>query len=144
MGDFGRLLRGLGRRDPSAGVAGPGDEEEIATLAEGELFGEMSCLYHSPRTATVRAARDLYAVELLGNVLDVLLGSQSFRRDLDAIYRARSLGRELRATGVFADAPDDALALLRQRASFVTLSRGRSSSRRARPPPASTWCGRAR
>jgi Fe-S-cluster-containing hydrogenase component 2/CRP-like cAMP-binding protein len=116
----------LGRLAGKLRGAGPdaAGEEEIATLGEGELFGEMSCLYHAPRTATVRAVRDLYAIELLGNVLDVLLASESFRRQLEETYRARSLARDLRATSAFAGAPAPVLALLQRGAKFVSLAAG--------------------
>jgi Fe-S-cluster-containing hydrogenase component 2 len=72
----------------------------------------------------VRAVRDFYAIELLGNVLDMLLASKGFRRDLDETYRRRTLGRDLRATGVLADAPDDVLAHLQRGATFVSLRPG--------------------
>jgi Fe-S-cluster-containing hydrogenase component 2/CRP-like cAMP-binding protein len=119
-GLLGRLVDRLRGGPAAAGVV----EEPIATLVEGELFGELSCLYHAPRTATVRAVRDLYAIELLGNVLDMLLGSRSFRSQLDETYRARSLARDLGATDVFAGVPADVLSLLTRGAEFVSLAPG--------------------
>src|SRR5207302_6192653 len=47
-------------------------ETRRASLYAGELFGEMSCLYRTPRSATVVAERDCYVVEMLRNVLDQL------------------------------------------------------------------------
>ena len=41
-------------------------------MHEGELFGEMACMTRMPRAATVRADRDLYLLEMLGNVLDMI------------------------------------------------------------------------
>src|SRR5262245_56221285 len=40
-----------------------------AELVEGDLFGEMSCLFRTPRSATVKAERDCYMLEFLRNIL---------------------------------------------------------------------------
>src|SRR5205807_2429412 len=41
-----------------------------AVMREGEIFGEMSCLYRTPRSATVIADRDCYMLEMLRNILE--------------------------------------------------------------------------
>ena len=48
--------------------ARPARESEPVYLGEGDIFGEMSCLYRIPRTATVRAAHDCYVLEFMRNV----------------------------------------------------------------------------
>lgn len=66
-------------------------ETRQATLFEGELFGEMSCLNYVPRSATVVADRELYVVEMLRNILDLLYKDPAFKRRLEAVYRQRLL-----------------------------------------------------
>ncbi|MBI2804794.1 MAG: cyclic nucleotide-binding domain-containing protein [Planctomycetes bacterium] len=77
----------------------------------GELFGEMSCLYRIPRSATVRAERECYALEFLRNVLDKI-NTGSFRNQLDEIYRKRFLELHLRNLELFRNLPDAAYAEL--------------------------------
>src|SRR5262249_4011232 len=74
-----------------------------AALHEGELFGEMSCLHHVPRSATVVAARDCYVLEFLRNILDTLRKDPAFRGRVDDAYRQRALGLHLRAVPLLAD-----------------------------------------
>src|ERR1051325_4449457 len=81
-------------------------------MGEGELFGEMSCLYRAPRSATVRAQRDCYVLEFLRNVLDKI-NTGSFRNQLDDIYRKRFLELQLRKLELFRNLPDAAYAELK-------------------------------
>src|SRR5260370_571260 len=53
-----------------------------ATLCEGDLFGEVSCLYGTPRSATIVASRDCYMVEMLRNIVDQLLGDKKYREKM--------------------------------------------------------------
>ena len=46
--------------------------EDSGRIRAGELFGEMSCLYRTPRSATVVARRDCYMIEMLRNILDMI------------------------------------------------------------------------
>jgi CRP-like cAMP-binding protein/Fe-S-cluster-containing dehydrogenase component len=69
-----------------------------------EIFGEMTCMNHYPRSATVVAASDDCEVwELLRNVLYMLRRSDSSKRILDRLYRERSLDNLLQRTRLFAD-----------------------------------------
>jgi Fe-S-cluster-containing hydrogenase component 2 len=96
----------------------------IATLYEGELFGEMSCIYRTPRSATVRALRDCYALEFLSLVLDILLTSEHFRAYMDSVYRNRMLSQHLRAIPFLANAPSVVIDVLRQNAQLITKQPG--------------------
>lgn len=76
-----------------------------------EIFGEMTCMNHYPRSATVVAASDDCEVwEVLRNVLYMLRRSDSSKRILDRLYRERSLDNLLQRAKLFADlragAPD--------------------------------------
>ena len=56
-----------------------------------EIFGEMTCMNHYPRSATVVAASDDCEVwELLRNVLYMLRRSDSSKKILDRLYRERN------------------------------------------------------
>lgn len=69
-----------------------------------EIFGEMTCMNHYPRSATVVAASDDCEVwELLRNVLYMLRRSDSSKKILDRLYRERSLDNLLQRTRLFAD-----------------------------------------
>lgn len=102
----------------------PKQDSRITTLHEGELFGEMSCMYRTPRSATVHALRDCYALEFLSLVLDILLTSERFRADMDSAYRNRVLSQHLRAIPFLANAPSAVIDLLRQRAQLITKQPG--------------------
>jgi CRP-like cAMP-binding protein/Fe-S-cluster-containing hydrogenase component 2 len=74
-----------------------------ATLVAGDLFGEMTCMSHYPRAATVRAAEDVTVLELLRNVLYILQRSKKSRAVLEAKYRERAVASHLRGVRVFAE-----------------------------------------
>jgi Fe-S-cluster-containing dehydrogenase component/CRP-like cAMP-binding protein len=85
--------------------------KDAVFMGEGELFGEMSCLYRVPRSATVRAERACYVLEFLRNVLDKI-NTGSFRNQLDEIYRKRFLELHLRNLELFRNLSDKDYALL--------------------------------
>lgn len=103
-------------------IDGPVDlayAQPVASLYEGELFGEMSCLNRYPRSATVRITDDCYMIEMLRNVLELLQKNKAFKERMDAVYRTRVLGSHLRSLPIFGDATDDALAELAERVELV-------------------------
>jgi CRP-like cAMP-binding protein/Fe-S-cluster-containing dehydrogenase component len=73
-----------------------------ATMGKGDIFGEMTCTSFYPRSATVRAAEDCTVLEMLRNVLYIMQRSPSFRRELDAKYRSRTIDGHLRSVPLFA------------------------------------------
>jgi CRP-like cAMP-binding protein/Pyruvate/2-oxoacid:ferredoxin oxidoreductase delta subunit len=100
-------------------------ENPIATLVAGELFGEMTCMSFYPRSATVRARTNVVALEMLRNVLDILKrGSKSFKAQVDANYRERALSTHLRALPLFEGLTDEFLDDLRGRVDLVSIDPG--------------------
>lgn len=105
-------------------------ERPQATLQAGDLFGEMTCMSHYPRSATVRAAEDVVVLELLRNVLYILQRNKKSRAVLDAKYRERAVANHLRGVRVFADLLkepaefDRFVDFLRQRVSLERLTPG--------------------
>ena len=119
--------REVRREQPYIPFDGPVDlkyENPRAVLYEGELFGEMSCLTQTPRAATVRATQDCYVLEILRNILELLLKSQAFKDQMDAVYRERVLENHLQAIPIFRDAGSGLLQRLRTSAELITLEPG--------------------
>lgn len=100
-----------------------------ATLAAGDLFGEMTCMNFYPRSATVRAAEDCTVLEMLRNVLYVMQRSPSFRRVLEAKYRDRAIDNQLRSVPLLAPARRDAARF----EDFISRLRARVRLRRCVP-----------
>jgi Fe-S-cluster-containing hydrogenase component 2 len=99
-------------------------ETRRASLSAGELFGEMSCLYRTPRSATVVAERDCYVVEMLRNVLDQLKKDPKFKEEMDRKYKERVFGLQVRNLPLFQDLPDEVIAWLRDRANLKSYRSG--------------------
>jgi len=77
-----------------------------AVLHETNLFGEMSCLNRTPRSATVVASRDCYMLEMLRSVLDSLNKDPKFKERIDKYYRERVMEGHVRRLSIFADLTD--------------------------------------
>ena len=95
-----------------------------SSLYEGELFGEMSCLYRTPRSATVVATRDCYMLEMLRNILDQLQKDPAYKAKTDEIYKKRVFELYLRQSPIFHDLTDAQLEELRQKLDLVTFESG--------------------
>src|SRR6266849_533722 len=93
-------------------------------LYEGELFGEMSCLYRTPRSATVVATRDCYMLEMLRNILDQLQKDPAYKAQTDEIYKKRVFELYLRQLTIFRDLTDEQFEALRGRLDLVTFESG--------------------
>jgi Fe-S-cluster-containing hydrogenase component 2/CRP-like cAMP-binding protein len=95
-----------------------------ATLHEGDLFGEQSCLYGTPRSATIVAERDCYVLEMLRNILDQIQGDKVYRAEMDAVYKARILKEHLRNLPLFSDLTDEQFARLRDIVDLIRCKDG--------------------
>jgi CRP-like cAMP-binding protein len=101
------------------------------------LFGEMSCLSHYPRSATVVALEPTELLEINRNVLHVLQRTSASRRVLDRAYRSRSMARELRQltmfAGLTAEDRDQCAEFLRDRAELLRVDKGQPIFRQGDP-----------
>lgn len=117
----------LRRRPSTIPIDGPRDlnyETREGVLNEGELFGEMSCLYRAPRSATVTASRDCYMLEMLRNVLEAMNRDAGFKSRLDQLYRERVLRLQLRNLPMLLELDERLLERLRQSAELVEVPSG--------------------
>ena len=106
---------------------GPRDvryDSQETVLKEGELFGEMSCLYRTRRSATVVAAQDCYLLEIVRNILDMMRKDPTYRARMDEEYRKRVLDLHLRALPMFASLDDEMLARIRVGAELIDCAAG--------------------
>jgi Fe-S-cluster-containing hydrogenase component 2/CRP-like cAMP-binding protein len=99
-------------------------ETRQAAIREGELFGEMSCLNRSPRSATAVAERECYLLEMLRNVFEKVKEDSNYKKKAEEAYRRRVLDQQLRNLPLFADLSNDQLRLIRDRATLASYKNG--------------------
>jgi Fe-S-cluster-containing hydrogenase component 2/CRP-like cAMP-binding protein len=87
-----------------------------AQLVEGQFFGEMSCMYRQPRSATVEATRECYVLELLRSIFDDLMKDPQYKARLDKAYLDYALAQVLREAPLFRELGDDQIKLVRVKA----------------------------
>lgn len=109
------LLRG----GAQVSVAKNGSNIPVATLGAGDCFGEMSLLTGEPRSATVRAERDCYVMEVNKSVMSqIIRDSPECLQQLSEILAQRKLTTE----GVLKDAHVSGTEIAKQdeyRSAFV-------------------------
>lgn len=135
-GWFGKLMRGLFGSSSIAGqgelprlipVDGPTDIDSGALRApmhEGDVFGEMSCLTRSPRSATVSVIRDWYLLEFTRDVLDQMQRDEAYKSRMDQIYRERVLAGHLRRLSLFEFLSDDQFSELCRKVELINFQPG--------------------
>jgi CRP-like cAMP-binding protein/Fe-S-cluster-containing hydrogenase component 2 len=97
----------------------------VNRLKPGELVGEMACLNHQPRSATVTAAVDgVEVLELPRSILERLRRNKAFREQMDKQYRERALHGHMREIDLFHDLDDAILAELENRAELLRVEPG--------------------
>ena len=109
-------------------VDGPTDIDYVtreAPLLEGDLFGEMSCISYTPRSATVIARVDCQLLEFNRNVFDQLRGDPNHQASVEAEYRRRTLNTSLRQFELFRDLSDSQIQTLKDNASFEVFLPGK-------------------
>jgi CRP-like cAMP-binding protein len=84
-----------------------------ATMPDGSLFGQWGCVYGTPRSATIVAARPVYVLEMLRNVLDYVLDDKQFQEDNDRDYVENVLRNHLAGLPIFRELTAGQFAELR-------------------------------
>jgi Fe-S-cluster-containing hydrogenase component 2 len=103
-------------RPESIPIDGPTDIDSKsmeAPLYEGELFGEMSCINRTPRSATVVATSDCYILEMVQNLLNVLRRDPNFKQRMDKTYKNRVMESQFRRLPIFENLSSEDFDLLR-------------------------------
>ena len=119
---------GTGLRDNSTGthvflhdiprVIAP---EDSITLGEGEIFGEISALTRSARSATVVANSSMTVLEIRWQGFrELMLRNESMGQHIEQRYRENSLRSHLRETDIFRDLPEDVIQKIADRTIFQT------------------------
>jgi CRP-like cAMP-binding protein/Fe-S-cluster-containing hydrogenase component 2 len=95
-----------------------------AFLKAGDLFGEMSCLNRSPRSATVIAARDCYVLEILRNIFEKVKEDANYKKRVEEEYKRRALDQQLRNLPLFSELSDAQIDVVRKQAALKTYKAG--------------------
>lgn len=91
------------------------------TLRRGQLFGHISCMSRSPRSATAIAAERTEILEIKWQALrDIMRYSKEFRSQLEEEYRRESLVVQLRTIDIFKKLADEQIKALADCAIFET------------------------
>lgn len=97
------------------------DEHQTATLASGDMFGEIAALGRSQRTASVISDGPSELLEIRWQGLrDIRRRVDEFRKHVDRLYRERSLVAHLRATPMFRHLDEAAIARIAEETLFET------------------------
>jgi CRP-like cAMP-binding protein/Fe-S-cluster-containing dehydrogenase component len=117
------------------------DAKPIATVPEKDsistrLVGEASCRNGQPRSATIRAAEEMVYLEMTRDVLDVLLRSPGFRKEVEATKRGRMIQNYVRTAPLFSKLPPEELKWLEQQAEMVNYAPGQTIFEQGAPSEA--------
>lgn len=128
-GFFARLFGRSGRKKQSSTqryipIDAPEDldrDNPVAVIEEGNIFGELTALSFTPRSATVRAKDEVVCFEMLRSVLQDLLQRRSkrFKKMLDEAYRSRVLSKHLQAVPMFEGLSEEVLLELKDSVELV-------------------------
>jgi Fe-S-cluster-containing hydrogenase component 2/CRP-like cAMP-binding protein len=106
---------------------GPTDidfESREASMCEGDLFGEMSCLNRTPRSATVVAVADCYVLEMLRNILDALRRDKAYKDRTEKVLGERLINSYLLESPIFGMVGEEKLSALRGQMELVEYEAG--------------------
>ena len=97
----------------------------LAHLRQGEIFGEISALYNSPRVSTVTVSKPSVLLEIPGDILtQVVDQNRLLRAAIIQRYKSRITGTALRGISSLRYLSDKALQDLIEQSSLVDIPEG--------------------
>src|SRR4051812_35990947 len=85
----------------------------------------MSCLYRTPRPATVRAERDVYVLEMLRNIYEAVLKDPALKDRSDEDHTKSGSELQLRRLPLFKDLSQEQFDELRGSMQMVSVEPGK-------------------
>ncbi len=96
----------------------------LGKLKEGDLFGEMSCMNRTPRSATIIAHQECYVLEMLQNIFESVLKDPAYKDKNNAITRKRAIEQMMERLPLFANLDQDQIALINKEALLKSYKSG--------------------
>lgn len=96
----------------------------LAKLKEGDLFGEMSCLNRTPRSATIIAHHECYVLEMLQNIFESVLKDPAYKDKNNAVTRKRAIEQMLERLPLFSNLDQEQIALINKEALLKSYKSG--------------------
>ena len=91
----GRRRKSVRRFIPSDAPTDVDFKTRQAALHEGDVFGEMSCITLSPRSATIIADCECYVLEMSRNIFDAIHRDAGYQEWMGEVYARRALETHL-------------------------------------------------
>ena len=110
---------------PSDGPTDINYETREAPLNEGDVFGEMSCISFTPRSATVIARIDCLLLEFNRNVFETLRDDPNHQAAVDKEYRRRTLDTHLRQFQIFSGLTESQIQTLKDNVTLEIVPPGK-------------------
>jgi CRP-like cAMP-binding protein len=125
--DFYVLLSGLVGVYKADTEKGGDATKYLGSLPSGAWFGEMSCMSHAPRSATVVAESDVVLLGIPRHTFMKCYGdkkSPDFKKLIDGEYRERALGNHLATVSLFRGIPRKVLQRVGEVAELAVFDKG--------------------
>src|SRR5260370_6646530 len=84
----------------------------------------MSCMYRTPRSATIVANRECFAIEMLRNILDAIQKDPAYKARADEVYKKRVFELQLRKLSIFSDLTDEEFDDVREGVELISVDPG--------------------
>ena len=110
---------------PSDGPTDINYKTREAPLMEGDIFGEMSCISFTPRSATVIARVDCLLLEFNRNVFESLRDDKNHQAAVDKEYRRRTLDTHLRQFQIFSGLTESQIQTLKDNVTLEIVPPGK-------------------